>query len=400
MYLDNAATTQVDKEVINDVTEALRLYYANPSSQYEFAKISARVIAHAREQVAKSINANLEEIYFTSGATESNNWALKGFVDAHAKYDESTYIITTKLEHPSIYNTLEYMRHLPHRYHGLGVKYIDNINNGRIDINSLHKLLSVLRKDDYALISIILANNEIGTIQPIKDIHDFADKYYGMKTFMVDATQAYTHMPIDVKDMGIDVLSASGHKIGLPKGIGFLYIKNGTEISPLLKGGHQMDDMRAGTENVPYIYAFGNQAERLMGKMTDRIESIGEKRDYLYREISKMCIDIDQGMNVNGARIITGDYTHRLCNNLNLTFYGIDAQQLCVLLDEDSWQISTGSACSSGEKTPSRILTNIGLAREDALSTVRITLDDSLEKHHLDDFVKSLRENLLVLKAV
>lgn len=375
IYFDNAATTKPSKEVIADVTWCLENIWGNPSSIHSEGVKARQILEKSREKVAKFISAEPEEIIFTSSGSESNNLAIKGFLDANYRFG---CIISTKTEHPSVYNTCMYLG----REHRL--EYIPVDSDGKVDIDKFRRSISVLSDTYFCFVSIMLANNEIGTIQPIKEIAKIIHRHQGV--LHVDATQAVGQIPVDVKELDCDLLTFSGHKLGCPKGIGVLYKKKTINLSPIIHGGHQENGYVAGTENIPYIYALGNQVERI-GKVAINYETC----DYLMCKIIK---------NLQEYKPLLRGSFNRLPNNLSLTFEGINAEALITLLDMHGICVSVGSACSSGEKTPSRVLKAIGLSDEEAFSTVRISIGADTTTEECDEFVRILGECLKSLKIL
>ena len=379
IYLDNAATTQVAPKVIEDITEALH-WYGNPSSAHEMGYKARQIVEDARKKIAKSINAEPEEIIFTSGGSEANNMALKGIVEMYG----IDSILTTEIEHPSISKTVSYLT-FGSSFDMVDEKiYIPVDSAGRIKLQAFKDLLEK-RYRCYCganLVAISMANNEIGTIQPIKEMTEILRKYAGF--IHVDAVQAFPHMQIDVKDLGIDTMAVSGHKFGCPKGIGFLYKRKGLDLEPLIHGGHQENGMRAGTENLPYIYAMGNQIERLMYDDTKAIAA-----EALWKTLVSFCQDNCE-LQLNG----TQDFYNRIDRVLNITFKNVDADVLITLLSDRGIYVSAGAACCSGEKTPSKVLKAIGLSDEDAFSTLRISWNMNIEYESLIRFAHILADCL------
>lgn len=374
IYLNKASTNKPDKEVLNDFMWCAENIWHNPSDVSQEGMNAKNIIRNAQKQVANAINAKPEEIVFTSGASEANNFAIKGFLDKNPEYNT---IITTKIEHESVCRTCQYMEN-----HGFKVLYAPINGYGVVDTFKLEKM--ILDKNiENPFISIMFANNEIGTIQPVKKIAEIAHKYNGI--FHCDAVQAFMHTEIDVKDLGIDMMSASFHKFGGFKNCGFLYIRDGIELTPLIHGGHQFDSKRAGTENVPMIYAMGNQVERLNDDLDIHYRRMVHIHNHIIQEIYEKCDDLC-GVNLNG------DPRKRLPNNLSFTFKGIDASSLISLLELKGIYVSAGSACSSGEKTPSRVLRAIGLSPEEAFSTIRVSIDQNTTMDEVDEFVDALVE--------
>lgn len=382
IYFDNAATTKIGEDVIHDIVWCLEKVYGNPSSVHSKGFEAKQILEQSRENVAKFINAETEEIIFTSSGSESNNLAIKGFLDANDMYD---CIVTTEIEHPSVYNTCKYLE--KENWYRVEYTSIDNI--GKVDVNKFHKLMSALSHSHYCFVSIILANNELGTINDIKKIAQIVHRYHGI--LHVDATQAVGHIPVDVKELDCDLLSFSGHKLNCPKGVGVLYKKKDIKLSPIIHGGHQEGEQRAGTENLPYIYALGCRVNRI-----DLFENFydGSLRDYLFDRIYEICYELNIVIKPNGS------FIDRLPNLLSITFEGINAETLITLLDMKEVCVSAGSACSSGQKEPSRILKAIGLTDEEAFSTVRISIGEDTTTEECDEFVRILGECLESLKML
>ena len=374
VYLNAASTTQPTKEVIEDVNFYLKQNWSNPSDISQDGNHTKGDITYARNQIAKAIGASGDEIFFTSGASEANNWGLKGILDSYPEIDT---IITTEIEHPSVYNTCKYLETKGYR-----VEYAPVDCYGMVDVCKLEKLIEN-KNIERPLVSIMFANNEIGTINQIKKISEVVHNVNGI--FHCDATQAFMHTYINVRNLGIDLMSTSGHKINSCKGIGFLYKRKGLEITPLIHGGKQMDSLRGGTENVPYICAMGNQVERLSDDLDIYLERAIDLHNYIVQSVYELCgeyCDI----------YLNGHPKQRVANNLSFTFEGINAEQLITLLDMKGIQVSSGSACSVGIPTPSRILKTIGLSDQEALSTIRVSFDYNTTKDMVDVFVDSLVE--------
>jgi cysteine desulfurase len=380
LYFDNAATTKVSEEVVTDIIDSLRNDWANPSSISEAGIEVKKKIERARKQIADYINADPEEIIFTGSGSEANNLAIKGFFDANANY-RFDCLVSTKIEHPSVYEVCkEFIDKCYHR-----VEFIPVDHNGIVDPGHFQKAISLFSERYYCFVSIMLANNEIGSIQPVKKLTEYTHKYNGV--FHTDATQAFGKIPIDVKDLGVDLMSVSLHKIGLPKGIGFLYKKKGIILSPIIHGGHQEMALRAGTENTAYIIAAGNQIERIKESFMSY-----EMIDYLSYKIISKCYDCCVDFSFNGW--------YRMPNILSITFEGINAEAFITLLDIDGIQVSAGSACCAGSPEPSRVLRAIGLSDEEAFSTIRISIGNDTTKEECDEFVKVLGKCLESLKMV
>ena len=373
IYLDNAATTQPTEEVINDIMNCLKENWANPSSPYQEGRTVRSIVENARKQIADSINASPEEIIFTSGGSEANNLAIKGFCNMYYV----PCLFTTEIEHSSVYNTCKSIDF----YRRGKLKYIPLDSEGKIRLDLFEKMFD----NEYtkgSLISVMYANNEIGTIQPIKEIARIVKEH---ECFIhVDAVQAFPHCKIDVKNLGIDMMSVSGHKFGCPKGIGFLYVKNGINLTPLIHGGDQEFSLRGGTENVPYIYAMGNQVKRI----NTEPQLIGM---FLHSRIVS-AFDTKYKITLNGSQD-----DNRIWDILSLTFHGFDAQALITLLNDRSVCVSAGSACNAGAKSPSRVLKAIGLSDEDALSTLRISVGTNTTIGDCIEFVQKLESCLNIL---
>lgn len=367
IYLDNAATTKVKPEVVDAMLPYFTEEFGNPSSVYSFAAKNKTVIEKAREMIAASINAKPKEIYFTGGGSESDNMAIKGI--ARAYKDKGRHIITSKIEHHAVLHSLRALEK-----EGYEVTYLDVDEYGVVKLDELKKAI----RDDTILITIMFANNEIGTIEPVKEIGQIA-KEHGI-LFHTDSVQAYTQVPIDVKELNIDLMSASGHKINGPKGIGFIYIKSGINIEPLIDGGAQERNRRAGTENVPAIVGLKKAAELAIANMEERIAYESELRDYLIKSIMER---------IPYTRL-NGDRHNRLPNNTNFCFQFIEGETLLIMLDMEGICGSSGSACTSGSLDPSHVLKAIGLPDEIAHGSLRLTLSEETTKEDIDYVVDKL----------
>lgn len=381
IYLNSASTTKIDKKVLKDFIYAAKTYWQNPSDISQGGFEVKNIIENARSQIAKAIGANNgSEIVFTSGGSESNNWAIKGFLDKH---HECKTIITTEIEHASVYNTCKYLE--TKRYK---VYYSPIDQFGCVDVYKLEKLI-IENKIDKPFISIMFSNNMIGSVNDIKKISKVVKKYNGI--LHADATQAFMHTYINVEELGIDMMTASFHKIGGFKNCGFLYIKDGIELTPLIHGGKQFEYRRSGTENIPAIYAFGNQVERLNDDLDIYLERSVELHNHIIQGVYEKCGEYcDIRLN--------GHPRHRIANNLSFTFDGINAEQLITLLDLKGYCISMSSACNAGTPTPDRILKAIGLSDEDAFSTVRISFGYDTTRDMVDEFIDVLVECIRDLK--
>ncbi len=368
IYLDNAATTKTRPEVVEAMLPYFTELYGNPSSVYDFATPSKQAVAAARETIAKSIGAKTNEIYFTAGGTESDNWAIKATAEAYK--DKGNHIITSKIEHHAVLHTCEYLEK-----HGFEVTYLDVDENGVVKLEELKKAI----RPTTILITIMFANNEIGTIQPVEEIGKIA-KEHGI-LFHTDAVQAYGHLPVNVDEFHIDMMSASGHKINGPKGIGFLYIRTGVKIRSFVHGGAQERKRRAGTENVTGIVGLGKAVEIAMETMEARRKHECELRDYLIGQVMK---------EVPYTRL-NGHRTDRLPNNVNLAFQFIEGESLLIMLDNKGICGSSGSACTSGSLDPSHVLLAIGLPHEIAHGSLRLTLSEENTKEEMDFVVESIK---------
>lgn len=374
IYLDNAATTQVSEEVLNEMLPFFRKTYSNPSAVYCFAGESKKAVDYARKQAAELIGANVEEIYFTGGGSESDNWAIKAVAEAYSF--KGKHIITSKIEHHAVLHTCGYLEK-----QGYDVTYLDVDETGKI---SFEELKAAIRPDTI-LISIMAANNEICTIEPIAEIGKIAHENGVL--FHTDAVQAYGHIPIYVDDMEIDMLSASGHKFNGPKGTGILYIRKGIKIRSFIHGGAQERNRRAGTLNVPGIVGFGRAAQLAGESMEKRTAEEIALREHL---IERVLAEIPY-VRLNGHR------TDRLPNNMNFCFRFIEGESLLILLDQLGVCASSGSACTSGSLDPSHVLLAIGLPHEIAHGSLRITLSEENTREEIDfvaDELKKIVERL------
>lgn len=369
IYLDNAATTKTAPEVVDAMLPYFSEYYGNASTIYSLGAESKKAMDHARQTIADSLGAKPEEIYFTAGGSESDNWALKATAEAYAS--KGKHIITTKIEHHAILHTCEYLEK-----RGFEITYLNVDRDGLI---SLDELKAAIRPDTI-LISVMFANNEIGTIEPIAEIGEIA-KEHGV-LFHTDAVQAYAQVPINVDEMHIDMLSASGHKLNGPKGIGFLYIRKGVKIRSFVHGGAQERSRRAGTENIPGIVGLGAAVERAMRIMDTKTRKESELRDYL---IGRLENEIPHCW-LNGHR------TKRLPNNINFSFLFIEGESMLIMLDMKGICASSGSACTSGSLDPSHVLLAIGLKHEEAHGSLRLTLSEESTKEEMDIVVEEVKK--------
>lgn len=369
IYLDNAATTKMSEEVFDAMKPYFCEQYANPSAIYSFAGSSAKAVDEARKKTAALIGARLEEIYFTAGGSESDNWAIRAA--AEFKKTKGKHIITSTIEHHAVLHTCQYLEK-----HGFEVTYVNVDVQGKIKLDELKAAI----RPDTILITVMAANNEIGTIQPLQEIGAIAKK--NKILFHTDAVQAYGHIPLNVDEMGIDLLSASGHKLNGPKGVGFLYIRKEVRIGPLIHGGAQERSRRAGTLNTPGIVGMGAAAELAAKCLDVRMKKETELRDYLIERILK---------EIPHSRL-NGHPTDRLPNNANVCFESIEGESLLILLDQQGICASSGSACSSGALDPSHVLLAIGLSHEIAHGSIRMTLSEDTTKEEIDFTVEAIKQ--------
>ncbi len=368
-YFDNAATTALDKDILDKMMEYFTDRYFNPSSIYTPSISVHKDVEESRKRVADAINAKAEEIYFTSGGSESDNLAIKGF--AYANRKKGKHIITSCIEHPAIINSCKSLEK-----EGFEITYLSVDENGFIKLDELENSI----REDTILISVMTANNEIGTIEPIKEIGRIAHEH-GIK-FHTDAVQAIGSVKIDVEDMNIDMLSMSGHKFYGPKGVGALYIRKGTNVTRMNDGGHQERDKRSGTENVPGIIGIGYAIETAYKDFDKNVKKITELRDYYISEIEKRIPDIK----------LNGDRTKRLPGNANFSFKYIEGESIMLLLDQKGICVSTGSACSSKTLEPSYVLLSIGLPHEIAHGSIRVSIGKHNTKEEVDYLIDSMVE--------
>lgn len=369
IYLDNAATTRTNPQVVEAMLPYFTENYGNPSSVYEFSAPSKEIIASARETIAESLGARPAEIYFTAGGTESDNWAIKAVAEAYG--DKGKHIITSKIEHHAVLHTCEYLEK-----RGFEITYVDVDENGIIKLDELRKAV----RPDTILISVMFANNEIGTIEPVKEIGRIA-REHGI-LFHTDAVQAYGHIPIHVDEYNIDMLSSSAHKLNGPKGIGFLYIRTGIKMRSFVHGGAQERKRRGGTENVPGIVGYKKAVEMAMASMEEREKKERELRDYL---IDRVMAEVPY-VRLNGHR------TKRLANNANFAFQFIEGESLLIMLDSSGICGSSGSACTSGSLDPSHVLLAIGLPHEIAHGSLRLTVSSENTIEEIDFVVERIKE--------
>ena len=377
IYLDNAATTKTRPEVVEAMLPYFTESYGNPSSVYTFSAKSKEAVTKAREIIADSLGVKSNEIYFTAGGSEADNWALVAAAEAYEA--KGKHIITSKIEHHAILHTCEYLEK-----RGYEVTYLDVDENGVVKLDELKKAI----RPDTILISIMFANNEIGTIEPIKEIGAIA-KEHGI-LFHTDAVQAYGHVPISADEYNIDMLSASGHKINGPKGIGFLYIRKGVKIRSFIHGGAQERRRRAGTENVPGIVGFGKAVQLAMDEMEERTKKEVEMREYLMEKVLREV----PFTRINGSR------TSRLPNNINFAFQFIEGESLLIKLDMAGICGSSGSACTSGSLDPSHVLLAIGLPHEIAHGSLRLTLSEENTMEEMDITADKIKEIVAYLREL
>ena len=375
IYLDNAATTRTAQEVVDAMLPYFTESYGNPSSIYELGQRSKEAITKAREEIARVIGAKPEEIYFTGGGSEADNWAIKAAYEAYK--NKGNHIITSKIEHHAVLHTCQYLEK-----QGARVTYLDVDENGMIDLDQLQKAIT----PETILITIMFANNEIGTIEPVKEIGMIA-KEHGI-LFHTDAVQAFGQVPIDVDELNIDMLSSSAHKINGPKGIGCLYIRKGVKIRSFIHGGAQERKRRAGTENVPGIVGYGVAARMAAESMEERTKKEQELRDYFIRQVLE---------EVPYTRL-NGDPVKRLPNNANFSFRFIEGESLLIMLDMKGIAGSSGSACTSGSLDPSHVLLAIGLPHETAHGSLRLTLGADTTKEDLDYTLDQIKEIVAKLR--
>ena len=377
IYLDNAATTKTRPEVVEAMLPYFTESYGNPSSVYTFSAKSKEAVTKAREIIADSLGVKSNEIYFTAGGSEADNWALVAAAEAYEA--KGKHIITSKIEHHAILHTCEYLEK-----RGYEVTYLDVDENGVVKLDELKKAI----RPDTILISIMFANNEIGTIEPIKEIGAIA-KEHGI-LFHTDAVQAYAHVPINVDECHIDMLSSSGHKLNGPKGIGFLYIRTGVKIRSFIHGGAQERRRRAGTENVPGIVGFGKAVQLAMDEMEERTKKEVEMREYLMEKVLREV----PFTRINGSR------TSRLPNNINFAFQFIEGESLLIKLDMAGICGSSGSACTSGSLDPSHVLLAIGLPHEIAHGSLRLTLSEENTMEEMDITADKIKEIVAYLREL
>lgn len=369
IYLDHAATTRTAPEVVEAMLPYFTEYYGNASTVYGFGEKSRQAVNHARDTIANALGAKSEEIYFTAGGSESDNWALKATAEAYK--EKGNHIITTKIEHHAILHTCEWLEK-----QGFEVTYLEVDENGTVS----PEVVEAAIRPTTILISVMFANNEIGTIEPIAEIGAIAKKHGVL--FHTDAVQAFGQVPIQVDEMNIDMLSASGHKLNGPKGIGFLYIRKGVKIRSFIHGGAQERKRRAGTENVPGIVGLGKAVELALATMEQRIEQESSLRDHMISRIEN---------EIPFAKL-NGERSKRLPNNVNVCFRFIEGESMLIMLDMKGICASSGSACTSGSLDPSHVLLAIGLPHEIAHGSLRMTLGVENTLEEVDHTVDVLKE--------
>ena len=377
IYLDNAATTATRPEVLEAMLPYFGEYYGNAASIYRFAGKSTKAVDEARRTVADALGAKKGEIYFTGGGSESDNWALKA--TAFANKEKGKHIITSKIEHHAILHTCQFLEQ-----NGFEVTYLDVDENGLVQPEKLEQAI----REDTILVSIMFANNEIGTIQPIAELAEIAHKHGAL--FHTDAVQAFCHVPIDVNELEIDMLSASGHKFGGPKGVGIMYLRDTVKIGSFIHGGAQERGKRAGTHNTPGIVGFAKAVELATANMEESARKETELRDYL----------IDGILAKVPYTRLNGHRTKRLSNNANFSFRFIEGESLLILLDQHGICGSSGSACTSGSLDPSHVLLAIGLPHEIAHGSLRLTLSAETTKEEIDYTIETVAKIVERLRSM
>lgn len=382
IYMDNAATTPVDSEVIKDMMPFLFEHYGNPSSLHSMGRQTTLAISKSRIRIAKLINAEPTEIYFTSGGTESNNLAIIGIAKSIKRHKpKCNRLLTSEIEHESILETVKYVQNDL----GFIIDYVPSTKEGFIDVVSFKEMIT----KETGIVTIMMVNNEIGTIQPIRELVNHAKNVNKEIVFHSDSVQALGKIPIDVKELGINMLSLSSHKINGPKGIGALYLKKRTVIEPILYGGGQEVRLRSGTENVASIVGFGKACELYRGKIRSHDSHLRQLQKYFIERIDN---------EIPGAKI-NGSLENRISNNLNFSFKGINGENLLIKLDEMGLKVSTGSACSSNrKKRASHVLESIGLSYSEISSSIRFSLGIQNSKEEIDMAIEILKEAILDIK--
>lgn len=377
IYMDNAATTRMSETAFNVMKPYFIENFGNPSSVYQFAAKNKKVVDDARDTIAGILGAKSNEIYFTAGGSESDNWAIKGVADAYAS--KGKHIITSSIEHHAVLHTCEFLEK-----RGYEVTYLPVDEYGRIDMEELKSAI----REDTILISIMFANNEIGTIEDIKEIGRIAKEHNIF--FHTDAVQAFAHVPINVDEMNIDMLSASGHKFNGPKGVGFLYVRSRVRLTNLIHGGSQERSKRAGTTNITGIVGMAEAAREASESMEERTRAITAMRDHL----------IDRVMKEIPYVKLNGSTEYRLPNNANFSFRFVEGESLLILLDQNGICASSGSACTSGSLDPSHVLLAIGLPHEIAHGSLRLTLSEENTMEQIDFTVDTLKKIVERLRSM
>lgn len=373
IYMDNAATTSVSPGVISAMKAYMEKEFANPAGTYDFAKKSFDAIESARSQIARTLKVLPSEIYFTSGGTESDNWAIKGIAEANRH--KGKHIIISAIEHHAILNSAKTLAR-----NGWDITVLPVDDEGRVDPNDVEKSI----RKDTILVSVMTANNEIGTLEPIYEISNITHKHDVL--FHTDAVQAFGHIPLDLSAMGcryVDMLSASSHKFHGPKGVGFLFVRSGVNISPLMDGGEQENNMRAGTSNVPGIVGMAKAAEMACNSLMAQIR-VCAMRDYMINRIENEI----PGAKLNGSRKL------RLPNNINFSFKSVDGRSLIMLLGMDGICVSGGSACSSGSLSPSHVLSSIHVPENIIHNSIRLTISESTTYKEADIVVDAIKRRI------
>ena len=383
VYLDNSATTAMAAEVIEEMLPCFDIEFGNAQSVHSFGQRAKSIVERARREVAALVNAAPSEIVFVAGGTEADNFAIRGIAEAH--HERGNHIITTKIEHPAVLATCEALERS-----GFRVTYLPVTRGGIVNLDDVRAAIS----DDTILLSIMHANNETGTIQPISEIAEIVReaRERGLKRlrFHTDAVQSVGKIPVDVKRLGVDLLSMSAHKIHGPKGIGALYVKKGTRLAKLIYGGHHERDRRAGTENVPAIAGFGRAAELARTNLDERMSRMRGLRDYFERQIASR---------IERAQV-NGDSERRVPNISNLSFDKVDGESLLIALDLKGIAVSTGSACASGSLEPSHVLTALGLSREEVRGSLRVSLSAYTTREEIDYLIAALSESVARLRQM
>lgn len=380
IYMDNAATTSTAPEVVSAMLPFFTEYYGNPSSVYNFAQKSKMAIEDAREIIADSIGAaKSNEIYFTGGGSESDNWALKSA--AFGLRNKGNHIITTKIEHHAILNTCAYLEK-----NGFEITYLDVDSDGFVSLEDVENAIS----DKTILISVMFANNEIGTIEPVREIGEIAHKHGIL--FHTDAVQAMCHVPINVTEMNIDLLSASAHKFHGPKGVGFMYMKNSAKLEPFIHGGAQERARRAGTSNVPGIVGMGQAVKLALGTLNKDTHTVINMRNYIVDRILGEIPDVTfDGPEIGSLK--------RLPSNMHFCFKDVSGDSLLIMLDMNGICASSGSACAAGSIDPSHVLLAIGRSKDEAKGALRLSIDKDLTREDADYVIDALKAAVARLRG-